>query len=336
MCGTAKALPGTVERLPGRGGSLLRREWFWPAHEKVRCDIERRLGARAGVPMALVLGERGALDRRVRDGFVTLGLAHLLALSGFHLGFVAGSLILVMRFAGIRRRGPVVVALGCYVALVGVILSLYRALIMVVLLILGSTVHRPLRPLTALANAFLVMLLVYPHALFSVGFQLSFVATFAVLLAIRGLADPPRRGRIRKLWYWIRCTVHVGSVVQIVLAPMLLFYFGKLSVAAPLTTAVFVGPVMVLLALTAAAVVLGVISFTVSMWTYWVLEHVTSAFVWLLALFVRITPEPIELAVPNIYLFYAGLGMLWLPRKALSIKVMGFSLLCSSWLPFLR
>jgi ComEC/Rec2-related protein len=336
LCGAAKALPGSVETLEGSNGNILRRRALWPIHRRIRVEIHRNLGARAGLPIALLLGERGVLERRVRDGFATLGIAHLLALSGFHLGFIAAILLLVGRIARVRSRIPLVVVLTVYVAVVGLIFSLLRALIIVVLLILAAALHRPLRPVTALVNAFLLMILAYPHAIFSVGFQLSFVATFAVLLAVRGLPAPPTSGLLRRTLYWIQSTVRVGTVVQLALAPMLLTYFERISIAAPLTTVVFVGPVMLLLAITTGATVLGCVWTNTAGCVFGVLGCGVRVFEWLLDAAVDITPAPIEVAAPNAILFYAGLVAITGSRKCWWIRVMGFVVWCVSWVQLFR
>ncbi len=335
-CGTARAIPGTVEKLGGKGGTRFKRAVLWPLHHRLRCDIHKGVGSRAGVAMALLLGERGALDRRVRKSFVTLGISHLLALSGFHLGFVAGVLVLLLRLTRVKRRWPVLVALWGYVALVGFILSLYRALIMVAILIWARAMHRRLRPVTALGSAFLLMLLLYPYALFSVGFELSFVATLAVLIAVRRLPAAPVQGRLRKAWYWVRSTVEISAVVQVVLAPVLLVYFGQISLAAPLTTAVFVGPVMVLLALSALAVLFGTVSPVVGFWLFETVQRATVIFEALLALVVKVTPAPTEVVAPNMYLYYCGFAMVWMSQKRPWLGVAGLFVLIVSWLPVLR
>jgi ComEC/Rec2-related protein len=336
LCGTARALPGAVENLGGREGSPFKRAVLWPIHKRGRCAIHRGVGSRAGVPMALLLGERGRLERKVRESFVTLGISHLLALSGFHLGFIAGMMVLLLRAAKVRRRWPVLGALWAYVALVGFIVSLYRALIMVAILSLATAVHRPLRPMTALAGALVLMLLLYPYALFSIGFQLSFIATFAVLLSIRRLPPAPSSGAVRKVLYWARSTVEVSAVVQIFIAPILLAYFGRISLAAPLTTAVFAGPVMILLALSGLAVVFGHVSPVAGPWLFDLLRHATVIFEALLGLFVKITPAPIEIAAPNAYLYYCGFSMLWMSGKRPWLALTGLSAMIAAWLPALR
>ena len=253
VTGSARVVRGGVAHLPGRAGNPVARSLLWPAHDYLRRTISRGSGSRAGVPMALLLGERGYLDRRVSKSFSTLGISHLLALSGFHLGFVAGALVGLLRLCRVRSAAAVLACLVLYVGVVGVILSLYRALAMVLLLVVAARVRRPLRPVTALVEAFLLMLLVFPSAIYSLGFQLSFMATFAVLICVERMRPVGGKSRVRKVVSATLSTLWISGFVQMWVAPILLGSFGGLSVVAPVATVLFVVPVVAILALTAIA-----------------------------------------------------------------------------------
>jgi ComEC/Rec2-related protein len=331
VCGRARALPGKTVRIPGKAGVWLKRQILWPVHDHVRRDTVRGIGSRAGIPLALLLGERGLLDRSAREAFVKLGISHLLALSGLHLGFVAALLILLMRVFFVKRGSVILVMLCVYVALVGFIMSLYRALLMAALLILARAVHRPIRAMSALAKAFFLMLLLYPHALFSVAFQLSFLATLAVLLFAARLQRLPSGGLACKTWHWIRSTVEVSVAVQIVLAPVLLTYFGRVSLASPLATAVFVAPVMIVLLLSAFAVAAGWLLPLAGAPFDHLLYRVTGVFDALLSVSAQMAPSALVLPAPNIYLYYIGLAMIWYSRNRLWIKSAGIIAFGGAW-----
>jgi ComEC/Rec2-related protein len=168
--------------LPGHHGNPLIRRVFAPLHERVRDRVTRGLGASAALPVALLVGERGQLDSATRKAFVRLGISHLLALSGLHLGFVVLLVMLLMRV--LRIRNPLFVGgvAAFYAGVVGYLPSLDRALLMTIVLVVASRLHRPLRPMASLGHAFVLMLLAFPHALYALAFQLSFLATFAVLV----------------------------------------------------------------------------------------------------------------------------------------------------------
>lgn len=334
VCGSASAMKGSMEVLPGRGGGWVVRYCLWPVHDRLRRDTAKGLGAWAGVPLALLLGERGAISRRVRDGFVQLGISHLLALSGFHLGFVAGLLVVMTRLLRIRSTRLVVASLVFYVATVGPILSLYRALVMALLIAFARGVHRPGQPVTALATAFLVILIVLPFAFFAVGFQLSFLATFGVLVTIRRLPSPPAAGWVRRTLYWVWATVVVSVAVQVLLIPVLLVYFGRISLVAPLATVLFVAPVMAVLTLTVASAATAMAFPTAAVVLYEVTTFAAQMFDSLLTACVRIVPPSLEVPAPNPYVFYLGIGLLWVHSRNRLLRLGGALIVVAAWLPW--
>ena len=145
---------------------------------------------------ALALGDRGGLSTEVRDAFRRLGLSHLLAVSGLHLGLVASLVFAVVR-ASVGKSAWL--AARCdtrHIALgVGVLTAIVYALFsgwaipvrraLVFLLVLALMVVRGRSGLRAepLAAAAIVVLGVEPGALFEPGAQLSFAATAALMFA---------------------------------------------------------------------------------------------------------------------------------------------------------
>jgi ComEC/Rec2-related protein len=330
LCGSVRVVRGHVQRLPGHGGSWLRRSALWPAHDRLRQDIARGVGSRAAVPLALLLGERGTLDLPTREAFTRLGITHLLALSGQHLGFLAGALVLLMRAIRSRRRAWIVIALCFYVGLAGFILSLYRALVMVLILAAAVGVRRPLRPITALVDAFFLMLLAFPFALFSVGFQLSFLATVGVLVAI-GRLHPAPVGRRHRAWHWVRSGVQVSVAAQLAVAPLLLFHFGEICLVAPITTALFVGPTVVLLFLGPVAAGAGAVLPEAGAMLFAALHHAGVVFDRLLLLCARVAPDPLDIPAPNPCLYFAGLALVTFSTRTRGRWVGMVALLVAWW-----
>lgn len=215
--------PGVSVRARGEWRTLPRREWTTPetagylvlesveeaapppavgssgprglvlrARGRVQDRLQRLFGPLAPVTEALILARKEGLDPGLRDDFARAGLAHLLAISGFHVGIVAGILLLGCRLAGVGPRwSPPMAALGAwgYVLAIGSPDAAVRAVILLGLLSLGPVRTRPLAALGALATAFLAFLLVDPGALGRVGFQLSFAGTGALILWSRRFAD---------------------------------------------------------------------------------------------------------------------------------------------------
>jgi len=291
----------------------------------------RSIGSRCGIAIALLLGEKGYLERGTRKAFVRLGISHLLALSGLHLGFVATVILLVFRMTR-RRSGLVLVGfLAIYVGVVGCIVSLYRAFIMAAVLVTAAGIKRPLDPLGALANAFVIVLLIFPHAFFSVGFQLSFLATLAVLLHVRNLTPPKSNGRLVRAWFWIRSSLTVSLAAQAIVAPLVLSYFERMSLVSPLGTLLFVVPVGLLLVCLGAAAVTSLVIPGLEPWLFgglgWFLDIFRNVLIKLAAL----GPDPAVLPVPEPWLYYAGVAMILVgragrPRKVAGLCVIGVSL----------
>ena len=151
---------------------------------------------------ALVLGQRGELGTPVREAFAATGAAHLLAISGLHLGMVWGLAYLILRLMlaawpalALRLPVPKLAAFGAllpcaaYAALAGGSLPTLRALVMAACLVAALLFDRPYRPGGALALAALVIGVIWPKAPLTLSFQMSFIAVAAILLAAAPLAN---------------------------------------------------------------------------------------------------------------------------------------------------
>ena len=332
--GYFRARAGGIEVVrAGAAGSAVKR-WVGKRHDGVRKQIVRGLGSQAGIPLALAVGERGALSARSREVFSRLGIPHLLALSGMHLGLVAGAVVLVLRVLRIRSRLVLLLTLTAYVGLVGEIVSLYRAYVMAVLLLLAAHVERPVNPLAALGSALFIMLIVSPGLAYSVAFQLSFAATFAVLLCVERLPRPRGKRRISRLAAWAGGILAVSTCVQLFLVPVQLHYFGGVSVSTPLATALFFPLVALVLTLSGAAVGLSAVVPVIEIPLFDSVGLVVAFFERALAWASSHAPDLVVLPRPNHYLYYGGLCACWLAGKRWWVAAAGIALCAAAFLPF--
>lgn len=237
-----------------RGGSTILRDVTILAAERDEHTIRGRIrealtaphdGDVAGLLRALVLGERDDA-RELRDLFARAGMAHLLALSGLHLGVLAGALALVLAPLGRHRGWFLALAAIAFTAWIGPSPSLVRAAIMTaaagITMALGS--GRP-HPGRTLALAALVTLLARPDWLFDLGFRLSYLALIGILawgvpLAERITPPPPEptaNVRMRILWR-IRTVLASGFAISTAAwfagMPWVLDAFGEVAALAPL------------------------------------------------------------------------------------------------------
>lgn len=173
-----------VEILPGRGGS------FWlaaadAARQRTKEALRRWLPpAEAGLAAALLLGEREQLAEGTEEAYRLLGLTHLLSVSGLHTAFVAGFALLLtgrLRRKLLAAAAAALLVLG-YVFLTGGEAPVWRSAIMLWLVLAARRLGRESDGLQALAAAALLMLFFRPFWLFSLSFQLSFLACLGILL----------------------------------------------------------------------------------------------------------------------------------------------------------
>lgn len=156
------------------------------ALDRQRDAVARHLAGRfrreGGLVQALVVARRGELDEATRTAFVRAGTAHLLAISGFHVGLLAALAIwLVGRVATRRVATGVGAALAWgYVALLGLPDAATRAALLLSLAAAGRVVDRPILAAGALGTALLGLTVVDPGMAGRVGAQLSFAGALGL------------------------------------------------------------------------------------------------------------------------------------------------------------
>ncbi|HSE26823.1 MAG TPA: DNA internalization-related competence protein ComEC/Rec2 [Gemmatimonadales bacterium] len=144
-------------------------------------------GPRAALVHALVLG-RGQVDARVRDEFARAGLAHLLSISGFHVGLLAGWAGILLVICGVPRQRAWMAAAACavgYAAFLGWPAPATRAALLTALLAMERQRQRRIRPGNLLAVTAFLVCLVDPWAIASAGAWMSFAAVGGLVAATR-------------------------------------------------------------------------------------------------------------------------------------------------------
>jgi len=198
----------------------------------------------AGIIVALVIGDRSGLSREQWDLFARTGTNHLVAISGLHVGIVAGLVFFLLRWLWRRSSrlclylpAPQAAAVGAmlaalsYAALAGFALPTQRALIMLAVVMGGVLLRRQQRASDVLSLALLLVVLIDPQAVMSAGFWLSFAAVGAILFRLSGHLS--REGVWQK-WGQVQWVVAIG------VAPLLLAWGMQVSLFAPLVNIIAV------------------------------------------------------------------------------------------------
>ena len=238
---------------PGKitGGSAMTRY-----RGRARWMIEQVAGSTTqSVLKALLIGDRQAVSPDLRQLFNRCGIGHLLAISGLHIGIVGGfvfalSLWVLNRWPvvlehGWGRRGAALLAIGpmvFYAVLAGLAPATQRALIMVLAVTATYFVYKEGDTLNFLALAAVMMLIWDPPALFSVSFQMSFVAVFWIVVGLGGFGWK-KESRMGKAVKW---RDRVGAFLLITLwatlgtLPFVMTYFQEVSLVGILTNCIMV------------------------------------------------------------------------------------------------
>ena len=173
----------------------------------------------AALLAGLLLGDRTELPRDVDDAFRRAGVYHVLAVSGFNVGILAASVWALCRLLRIPHRvsaaAAIVVVIG-FALVVGPEPSVLRAVVMAVLVLVATLLDRDASVTNSLALAAMAILAARPGDLFEPGFQLSFAATFGIVIA------PLPRGMILG-------ALGASAAAQLAVLPIALTHFNQLS-----------------------------------------------------------------------------------------------------------
>ncbi len=210
----------------------------------------------AGILKAMVIGDTGSVPADLRRRYAASGVAHLLAISGIHVGFIALFLFGLFR-AGFRllpdrailalnrslwtaSRLAALATLPCivvYAFLAGAHLSTLRAATMISVALSGLLIHRETRVGPLLAAAALILLAANPSALWNIGFQLSFVSVLSlVVLADRRrierdpLLPVDAAGRWERFFSRVKDLLWVSTAATLGTAPLTALYFHQVSI----------------------------------------------------------------------------------------------------------
>jgi competence protein ComEC len=171
----------------GRGGGFKPLQWIYSLRERLSASLARALPEPQGsLAQAILLGLRGNIPDSLNQAFSRTGTAHLLAISGLHMSIIiAIFLSLGILVFGRRRSIYIWLALGVtwlYAMLAGMNPPVIRAAIMGSLFLIAVYLGRQRSAIIALAFAAAVMVGIQPHLLWSVSFQLSFLAMAGLVL----------------------------------------------------------------------------------------------------------------------------------------------------------
>ncbi len=188
----------------------------------------------AGVAAALLCGYRGDMDKALVQQYAATGVAHIIAISGLHLGLIMQALTLIFnRIKPIRNRtrltsAVIIILLWAFTLITGASPSVLRSALMFSVLLLGKVIGREGNSWNSLAASGFILLVGNPNLLFDVGFQLSYSAMLSIFMFSRPIAiwfEPESRVG-QYVWTLISATI----AAQVLTLPFVVYYFHQFPV----------------------------------------------------------------------------------------------------------
>lgn len=173
---------------------------------------------------ALVLGDDSQIPDEEIELFQRWSLSHLLAISGLHIGLIASIIYFLLISTSILTKEKaqwfMSVFLPLYALLAGGQPSVWRASLMTVAVILFSKVKSKLQTSDGISIVFLLLILISPNIIYHVGFQLSFLVAFGLIISRHWLMETG------SLWIGM---LRIGFVSQMIILPLQIMYFFQVQ-----------------------------------------------------------------------------------------------------------
>ncbi|MCH7711133.1 MAG: ComEC/Rec2 family competence protein [Proteobacteria bacterium] len=222
--------------------------WLSNLRQRIYARITQSLGGTIGaVAAALMTGIRGAIPEEVMEAMRASGLAHLLAISGLHIGLVTGVLFfairgllaacepIALRFA-IKKWAAFGALLGAfaYLLVTGATVPTQRAFLMAALVLSAVMLDRTAISMRLVAWAALIVLLLAPESLLGASFQMSFAAVIALVAGYEAARVPFGRWRAKGGWWRLALIYLLGVGLTTLIAgsataPFVVYHFNRFS-----------------------------------------------------------------------------------------------------------
>ncbi|MBU1092452.1 ComEC family competence protein [Patescibacteria group bacterium] len=238
-------------------GNLLWRWLYQLKHYFLHITNQTMPEPTASLLAGLLLGVSATLPKQILDGFNTAGLTHIIALSGFNISIVAGAVLGLLRWLPLSLRLAVaIIAIWLFVLLTGAAPSAVRAGLMGMIILSAGLFGRLSDISVSLVLSAALMVVANPKILLGdIGFQLSFLATIGIIYFSPFLVS------LNKTKFTVINNLVVPTLAALVMVtPILMISFGRVSIIAPLTNVLVVPLVPIAMLLGFWAVVGGMIS----------------------------------------------------------------------------
>lgn len=201
-------------------------------------------GPAGAVAAALLTGHRGTIPQDTLSDMRDAGIAHLLAISGLHIGLAAGTMFAFVRIIilliprwGQRLNAKKIASIAaisvtfCYAILAGLTVPTERAFLMTGLMLVGVLIDRRGITLRSVAWASGIILVFDPSSLIEPGFQMSFSAVICLVSGYEWLSKrrEPARGWLTRVWRYIAGVMMTSVIAGAATAPFAIYHFQHVA-----------------------------------------------------------------------------------------------------------
>ncbi|WP_372520734.1 ComEC/Rec2 family competence protein [Candidatus Ruminimicrobiellum ovillum] len=304
---------------------------------KVRNNIETKIDNFFNEPVSSVLksmatGNKALLDKDIKEDFVNTGLIHILVISGLHIGFCAAIFMFCFRLFGLKLNYVYILTIPTlffYVLLTGANPPAIRAAIMFSCLLVTLMLNREPLIYNALALSALIILIFNPQSLFTASFQLSFLATLGILYLYPKFSKC--FGIIKNKYInFVWDIVCVTLSAQIALIPLLVFYFGKISVISFVLNLIIVPIIPIIIGLFFVFYVSTFLSYHISLSVSLLLSYILKFILYVINYSATLDYSVVFFAVPGIVMILFYYFSVYIMFEIKNKKVLGllFVLIC--------
>jgi competence protein ComEC len=286
---------------------------WWKLRRRIVRSHLRGLGSPKGqLVSSMVLGSKAVdLPVDIRDRFIEAGLAHVLAASGFQVSLLLGLVLQLSDRLGTKPRLIIGISvLIAYLGLTGIQASVLRACLMGLAVLIAIAIETKVKPLGSLLLAATLILLFDPLLIGDLGFQLSFLATFGLIVTM-----PELQAKLDWLPPTIATLVAVPLAASIWVLPLLCYVFNIFATYSIIVN-ILATPLIMVISLGGMFSAIAAI----------ILPVVGSAIAWLLI-------YPTGLLITGIDLFTSLPGSSWaIGQISLGVLLIIYGLLILIWL----
>ncbi|WP_424050394.1 ComEC/Rec2 family competence protein [Prevotella melaninogenica] len=294
--------------------------------EKLMRVLESNLDStHLAVVSAMILGDKQLISKNIKEDYSITGASHVLALSGLHLTILYSLLLFILSWCErilprMFKRGIsellILFILWSYVILVGMSSSVVRSAVMLTIYSFVTLLNRERLSVNTLALTAIIMLVSNPNSLFDIGFQLSFISVWSILLFYPLIYEliPLQQKKSLLVFRWLWGMIAVSLAAQMGTAPLIAFYFGRVSTIFAVSSLIAVPCTMLIVSASFCLLLLSPfpsLSSFIGKCICVITEGLNSSLHWLASL-PCVSIEDVHVTIFQLFIYYFMLMAIWI------------------------